>query len=89
MAKEISEYIAYYLILRFLNKQESKQIAIKDAYERFDGMIRMRHYDYEKLLAKLENKGHISIDRAGGLSNIVLKEELSEREIIDRITESE
>jgi len=89
MAKEISEYLAYFLINRILLEKENKQIAIKDAYERFDRIIRMRHYEFEKLLIKLENKGCISIDRAGGLSNIILKEKLSEKEIITRMLESE
>ena len=89
MAKEISEYLAYFLINRILLEKENKQIAIKDAYERFDRIVRMRHYEFEKLLIKLENKGCISIDRAGGLSNIILKEKLSEKEIITRMLESE
>jgi len=89
MAKEISEYLAYFLINRILLEKENKQIAIKDAYERFDRIIRMRHYEFEKLLIKLENKGCISIDRAGGLSNVILKEKLSEKEIITRMLESE
>lgn len=89
MAKEVSEYLAYFLINRTLFNNENKQITIKDAYEKFGGIIRMRHYEYEKLLIKLENKGYLSIDRAGGLSNIILKEKLSEKEIITRILESE
>lgn len=89
MAKEISEYIVYFLLNRNFLKNKNRQIAVKDAYEKFNGIIRMRHYEYEKLLVKLENKEYISVDRGGGLANIILKKEISEKEIITRILESE
>lgn len=86
---EISEYLVYYFLYRITKGFKHKTIEVNESYNFFSSMIKMKHYDYEKLIGKLENKDFISIDRAGGLANIIIKKELSEEEIIDRLLESE
>lgn len=86
---EISEYLAYYFLYRITKGFKDKAIEINKSYDFFSSMIKMKHYDYEKLIGKLENRDFISIDRAGGLANIIIKKELTEEEIIDRLLESE
>lgn len=86
---EISEYLAYYFLYRITEGFKHKAIEKNKSYNFFSSIIKMTHYDYEKLIGKLENKDFISIDRAGGLANIIIKKELTEEEIIDRLLESE
>lgn len=86
---EISEYLVYYFLYRITRGFKDKAIEINKSYDFFSSMIKMKHYDYEKLIGKLENRDFISIDRAGGLANIIIKKELTEEEIIDRLLESE
>ncbi|MBP6281400.1 MAG: DUF4007 family protein [Leptotrichiaceae bacterium] len=83
---EISEYIALYLIMRKFQKNE---INLKEAYEHFNKIIKMRFSDYEKMVIRLENRNILSVDRAAGLQNIIIKKVLTENEIIERILESE
>lgn len=86
---EISEYLVYYFLYRITEGFKHKTIEVNESYNFFSSMIKMKHYDYEKLIGKLENRDFISIDRAGGLANIIIKKELTEEEIIDRLLESE
>lgn len=89
ISTEISEYLVYYFLYRITEGFKDKTIEINKSYNFFSSMIKMKHYDYEKLIGKLENRDFISIDRAGGLANIIIKKELTEEEIIDRLLESE
>jgi hypothetical protein len=88
-ADEISEYIAYYIMSKKCNELQKKEIEMNDFYEIFNSIIRMKYYEYEKIILKLQNRNLISVDRAAGLSNIIIIKNLNESEIIDRLLESE
>ncbi|WP_426709758.1 DUF4007 family protein [Cetobacterium sp. SF1] len=87
--KELSEYIILYLLCRHTNFYEKKSITINELYEYVNGIIRMRFLEFTKLLNKLEERGIISLDRAGGLNNIKIVKEIEEKMIFKRILESE
>ncbi|WP_320046567.1 DUF4007 family protein [uncultured Ilyobacter sp.] len=88
-SEEISEYIPYYLLCRRSNNINKNEMDMNDFYEEFNSIIRMKYYEYEKLISKLQNRNLISVDRAAGLSNIIIIKKLDESEIIGRLLESE
>ena len=88
-AEEISEYLPYYLLCRRCQETGKSEIQMSELYNELNAIIRMKYYEYEKLISRLENRNLISVDRAAGLSNIIIIKKLDESEIIDRLLESE
>ena len=86
---EISEYLILYLLNRKAKFLKMNEINMVDAYSEFNKIIRLKPYDFDKLVNKLEKREIISMDRAAGLSMIHLKKLLNDEEIIERIMESE
>lgn len=87
-ADEISEYLPYYLLCRRC-QDGTNEIQMSELYNEFNSIIRMKYYEFEKLVSRLQNRNLISVDRAAGLSNIIIIKKLDESEIIDRLLESE
>lgn len=87
--KEISEYLVLYLLNKKSNFLKMNEINLVDAYSHFNSIIRMKFYNYDKLINKLEKREIISLDRAAGLAIIHMKKILKDEEIIERMVESE
>jgi hypothetical protein len=88
-ADKISEYLPYYLLCKLSREQDKSEIQMSELYNEFNSIIRMKYYEYEKLISRLQNRNLISVDRAAGLSNIIIIKKLDESEIVDRLLESE
>lgn len=88
-SEELAEEIIFYLLKRELLNLKKTQITITDSYNYINGIISMRTIEYNKIINKLENRDFISVDRAGGLQNIIIKQDISEKKLIEMILERE
>lgn len=88
-SEELAEEIIFYLLKRELLNLKKTQITIIDSYNYINGIISMRTIEYNKIINKLENRDFISVDRAGGLQNIIIKQDISEKKLIEMILERE
>lgn len=75
---EISPYCIYYILVKNTKK---KKIQFSEAISLIKNYIRMEIKDFRQSLKQLEYENIISVDRAAGLDNIILKKNLSLQEL--------
>lgn len=86
-SEEISDYLILYILL---NENLKDELNITEAYGIINNIIKMTKLEFNRILNKLEYRKDISIDRAGGLENIILyRDKYSERTLINKILERE